>query len=315
MATRSLAGIAGVLACLALAFGFGWLAAVLARTSDLPLPERREASVKATAVSTLEGTVKTRRRGRVRAARLGEGDFVVAGDPLIEFDDLPLFESRSELELEVAELQASAGAGRRSTRPPLGARGQQIRLATLQHLEESYEISREEFERIRTLYNEGLLARLEFHREEREFEAVRQRLEEARATAREGPQEVPEPVNARDSLRLQRSERLLERLNRLPDTFVVRSPWDGVVRKIHVQAGDTPGLGTPLVTLSRASLLRLEADVESNVTVAAVRSACGVPGPIAFTLRDRVLSMASPSPRIRLGEECSVIVLVREPPE
>ena len=233
----------------------------------------------------------------------------------MEFDDLPLFESRADLEREIAEIRASVATGRQTEQPAPGSGGQQIRLAALRHLEESYETEREEFERFRTLYEEGLLARLEFERKEKEFETIRQRLDEARASASESQAEVRQPPEARASPQLRRSERLLERLNRLADTFVVRSPWDGVVRTVHVQAGHVPQRGAPLVTLSRSSLLRLESELPRNLTVVDVRSACGVPGPIAFTLRDRVMSMVSPSPRIRLGEECSVIVLVREPPE
>ena len=251
----------------------------------------------------------------MRAARLVSGDSVSAGDRLVEFDDLPLFESRADLEREIAELRASAATGRQVEEPALGSSGQQIRLAALSHLEKSYEREREEFERFRTLYKEGLLARLEFERKEKEFETIRQRLEKARRSASKSQAEMAPPTEARASPQLIRSERLLERLSRLPDTFVVRSPWDGIVRTVHVRAGQVPKRGAPLVTLSRASLLRLDAELATNVTVIAVRSACGVPGPIAFTVRDRIISMASPLPRLLLGEECDVIVGVRERPE
>ena len=305
-------------AAFALAVGLVWAGKFLGPAPALPLPGMQAVGIVAKAVSTLDGTVTAKRRGRVLAASVAPGETVRAGDPLIEFEDLPLFESRAELEREIAELQEGVAKADQTISPPPGqlqASGQELRLAALRHLEKSYGMALREFQRWKTLHEEGLVARVEFERRAAEFAELGQLLEEARATASLARAHEVVPTEDRISPALRRSERLLQRLSRLPDTFMLRSPWGGIVREIHVEEGEEPERGAPLVTLSRAALRRLEADVGKDTVIAAVQSACGVPGPFAFTLRDRVLAMTLPPSEAQLGDNCSVVVLTRQRPE
>ena len=269
--------------------------------------------VTARVVATLEDTVKARRTGRVVRAVRALGDPVAAGDPLIEFLDLPLLASRADMEAEIGALRERVASGRLASGGSQRAResGRALRLEALRNLEESHEAATREFDRWKVLHEEGLVARTEFEARAAEFAELERRLDEARAAAR---REEPEPssrVESPESRQLARSERLLGRLNRLSETFLVSSPWTGVVRAIHVGKGAVPERRTPLVTITRAALRRLEAEVGAETVVVSVRRACGIPGPFAFTRRDGVLEMATPPSGARLGGECEVVLLTR----
>ncbi len=301
-------------AAIGAAAGLVRLGPMLVPVPDLPVPEMQSVGVTAKVVSTLEGTIAAHRNGRVLRARLAPAEAVSAGDPLIEFEDLPLLASIAELEREIAELRegvARAAPARPSSQDVFRESGLQLRLAALRQLENSYETAQREFERWRTLYEEGLVARVEYEREAADFSELGRRLDQARAAASHANEEPASPAEIATPPALRRSEGLLERLSRLSGTFVVRSPWDGIVREIHVQEGEVPDRGAPLVTVSRAAFRRLEADVGTDFVIVAVRSACGIPGPFAFSLQDRVFSLAPPPSEARLGEECRVVLLTR----
>ena len=169
------------------AAGFmAWLGPAFLPVPDLPLPEWKTEETTATVVSALEGTVTAKRKGRVVAATVGPGEPVAAGDPLFRFEDLPLLASRAELEREIAALRESAAAG-----GPGGPDGldraresaREFRAAALRQLESSHETARTEFRRWEALYEEGLVARVEFERQAAEFSELDRQLQEARAAA------------------------------------------------------------------------------------------------------------------------------------
>lgn len=317
LGSTRVAALAGT-AALAVAGGLAWLGLSILSVPCLSIAHARAEEKTAKVVSTLEGTVTANRYGRVLASTVVPGETVDAGDPLIRFEDLALLSSRAELEREIDTIRkgvAAAGSAGQSRADRTRESGREVRLAALRQLESSYEAAQKEFERWEMLFDEGLIARVEFEEKAAGLSALGERLREARATAKrvsEGP--AAKGADAAPPA-LRRSERLLDRLSRLSDTFLVRSPWDGVVREIHVQEGEVPDRGAPLVTLSRAALRRLETELRTDTVAVGVRSACGVPGPFAFTLRDRVLAMTLPPSETQLGDNCSVVVLTRQRPE
>ena len=266
----------------------------------------------AEAVATIDGAVTTRRRGRVHALRCSPGDAVAAGDPLVEFEDLGLAESKSELDREIAALRAAAASTVPSKLDEARSGALQLRRAALRQLEDSYELARKDFERWKALQEGGLVARLEFEQKAQEFAALGTRLEEARARAEAADEAGAEPAEARVSPELRRAERLRQRLAQLPVTFVVKSPWDGRVRELHVSAGEAPPRGATLATVARVALSRLEADASSLEPIESVRSACGVPGPFPFDIRDGVLCLTAPDAGLRPGDRCEVAIWVRK---
>ncbi len=309
MPLRSVPSLIAVTVCGALAVAAGWSLSALMQVPEVAWPETREVALSARVVSTLEGTLVAMRRGRVRRAVSAPGDEVEAGDPLIEFDDLALFESRADLEREIEEGRAALAEESERRRLPIQSESARLRLAALRHIEQSYEMAHEEFERWKILKEEGLVARIDFEQKRAEFAAVTRRLEEARAAAEESPPEPDGRGERPQAPGLRRSERLLARLNRLPDTFVVRSRWNGAVRAIHVRAGDVPARGATLATISRSARGRLKAAAGSGLRIVEVRSACGIPGPFPFDLRDGVLSTIVPAAGLGPGRRCRLTVL------
>ena len=235
-------------------------------------PPAAKAELAAVAVATLEAPVKARRGGRVLALRVRPGDVVSRGDALIELEDLALQESKAELRREIADLSAVQSGPAKSPGP--GARGRQrdFRTAALQQLRETHRVA----------------------------------AAEAAASQREAAAEPSETTA------LRRARRLLERLRRLPETYVAASGCDGTVKELLVAVGDRPARGTAVATISCAALPKLEARIADTVTVVAIEEACGVPGPLAFTRAAGALRLAAPSPHLRPGDKCRLAVLIRK---
>ena len=289
----------------------GSLGVMLRPPPRISPPPVRPAVLSALAVGTRESVVTTRRRGRVTALRSSQGTTVAAGDPLVELVDVGLAEAKAELDRKISGLRG-AEASAQSRVDVVRSERRDLRQAALRQLEESYEFAREDFERWTALNEGGLVARLEFSEKEQEFTELGKRLAEARALAEKAEHDRNEAVVTRESPELRRAERLRERLDRLPGTFVVTSPWDGTVHEIHVAPGEATPRGAALVTLVRTALPRLEASTGNVGTIMMVRSACGVPGPLPFSVREGILGLAAPDASIRPGHRCEVVVWTRE---
>ena len=302
------APIAALLASLgAMAAGCGWEPGIWSGAIKLEPPNTSSAELTAVAVATLDAPVKARRGGRVLELRVGTGDVVAEGDALIEFEDLALEESKAAVRREIEELTAAHAAAGPTPAETARNASRDLRTAALSQLEETHSRASEEFERWTELFEEGLLARLDFEEKQQEFEALSTRLREARAAAQEPEAEVPsEPAD------LRRSQRLLERLQELPKTYLVESLWDGTVKEVLVAVGDMPERGAAVATVARAALPVLVAEITPGTAVVAIEEACGVPGPLAFSRREATLELAAPTPQLRPGDECLLAVSIRE---
>ncbi len=310
MPARPVSAVVAILAAVAVALGAALVGAPgpWASLPDLPPPVLRSTEVVATAVATLDASVKVSRSGRVVEVRCAPGDSVSAGDPLVELKDLALQESKRDLQRQVLDI--ATRLAEEPPRPSEQARqaDRDLRLGALRHLEETHAIASKELARWTELHEQGLAARLDFEQRQREFDDLSEHLRKARVLA----SETAPAVAAEDSPELRRSRRLLEQLERLPETFLVKSPWDGTVQQMLVSEGAEPGRGEVVATISRSALPRLEAGVAAGAAIAAVASACGIPGPLPFTLRDETLGLLAPSPRTRPGDNCRIVILIRE---
>lgn len=283
-----------------------WATAQYALPPAPDAPPTQRVNLTGRTVSTLEGVVRTKRRGRLLAIGAAVGKRVQAGEALFTFEDLGLQESRADLEREIAGLRERAETVRASA--PRND-SQAVRLAALEHLGQTVERGRKDFERWQALYDEGLLARVEFEAKQLEFAALEERLAAARAeAASHHPAESDRP----DPPALRRARRLLARVESLSESFSVASPWDGSVSEIHVEAGDSPDRNAALATVVRDALPRVEAALGGIRSVVAVIEACGVPGPLPFTVRKATLHLLAPLPSLRPGDACPVTVSARK---
>lgn len=258
------------------------------------------------AVATLRGVVRTKRRGRLVGSAAAIGKRVQAGEPLFTFEDLGLQESRADLEREISALRERAENVTSNSR---NSDSQAVRRAALQHLGQTVERGRKDFERWQALYDEGLLARVEFEAKKLEFAALEERLAAARA---EAARHRPAESERTDPPALRRARRLLARVESLSDSFSVESPWDGSVSGIHVEVGSSPARNTTLATIARDALSHIEAATGGTRSIVAVIEACGVPGPLPFTVREETLRLLAPLPSLRPGDDCPVTVSTRK---
>ena len=283
-----------------------WATAISALPPAPDSPPTRQVRLAGRAVATLQGVMRTKRRGRVLGIAATVGQHVRSGEALFTFKDLGLQESRTDLEHEISALRERAENVTASV-PVSDA--QAVRKAALQHLGQTVERGRKDFERWQALYDEGLLARVEFEAKKLEFAALKERLATARAEAASLP---PTESERADPPALSRARRLLARVESLSDSFSVASPWDGSVSEIHVEVGDSPARKAPLATITRDALPQIEARTSGTRSIVAVIEACGVPGPLPFTVREETLRLLAPLPSLRPGDSCPVTVSTRK---
>ena len=300
-----------VTASVGVAAGLYWMVAGSSAAFVLAPERTRTVAIGAEVVATLRAEVRTTRRGRVVAGLAEPGERIDAGDALFEFEDLTLIDSRAKLEGEIAALREQAVEKPDTQLIDVRAEGQAVRRAALLHMEETHRLAQEEFGRWQSLYDQGLVARLEYEQKAREIGALEARLDQARAAASQEPEQPMAPAKPEVPPELRRSERLLARLAELPGTFLVKSPWDGTVVAIHCETGCEPRRGEPLATLDRFARPRVRTDVGSIATIVALRSVCGTPGPFGFTLRNGILETLAPSPGLQPGDDCTVVATVR----
>lgn len=284
----------------------GWANAILALPPAPDSPPTRRVRLAGRTVATRDGVVRTKRRGRLLAVAAKVGQRVEAGEELFTFEDLGLQESRADLKREISELRERAEEVAASV-PRSDSRA--VRLAALQHLGQTVERGRKDLERWQELYDEGLLARVEFEAKKLEFDALEKRLGAARAEAAK-PQ--PAASDRTDPPALRRAQRLLARVESLSDSFSVASPWDGSVSEIHVEVGDSPARNAPLATVVRDAMPNVEAATDGTRGIVAVIEACGVPGPLPFTVREKTLRLLAPLPSLDPGDNCPVTVSARK---
>lgn len=287
-----------------------WHVASFPAVPSLPRPVLRTLELQAKVVAGAADVLRTKRRGRVLVVHVAPGCMVGAGAPLVEFQDLALLEKRASLQRKISALQAGSAGAHETQHGASPKAGHDIRLAVLQDLRHSYTSARKDFARWTALYKEGLVARVEYERRQRDLAALRVRWQAAHAsTSRPGTGKVGhgEPVPTE----LQRLRSLLDRLARLPTTFLVNSPRQVWVQEVHMSPGEIASRGASVVTVARFALPRLEASVERQKQIVAVQSACGIPGPFAFTIRDGLLSLLAPSPEMFPGKACRLELLFR----
>ena len=133
----------------------------------------------------------------------------------------------------------------------------------------------------------GLVARLEFKKKEEEFAELGQRLAEARALAEQAEQDRNEAGRQARIAGAAAVRAASREAGPAPRDLRGDEPvGTGRFARVHVAAGEATPRGAALVTLVRTALPRLEASTGDLGAVMMVRSACGVPGPLPFTVRE-----------------------------
>ena len=208
-----------------------------------PPAERMPLPARSVARETI--AIRTPRLAKVLEAPVAAGDGIAAGQPLLVLRDLAIAGKRAAAQDELRRLEADAAAveARSAAARQTEAR---VRAEAVRRLEKDYRAALQDFARWQELFDEGLLARVEYERRKQDMES--RRLEAK--SAREAADRLPVPDVRPESRSLARSRRMLERLDALADTFVLRAPRDAVVAEIAVSPGDTPVRGAVLMLLA-----------------------------------------------------------------
>jgi biotin carboxyl carrier protein len=228
--------------------------------------------------------VRTSRHAEVIEVAASVGDGVIEGQALIVLRDLALVEKLAEVRAEVTRLQAGIVETLAHASSVEQAESR-ARLATVRQIEADYEAELQDFERLRKLFDEGLLARVEYEQHQRDLEMSRVEAETARESIdRPSTPDAPRAIDG-----LASAHRMLERLEALPDQFILTAPQDAVVEDIFVSSGDSPERGSVLMLLRENSRPRLIANLPAGVRAAGVIEVCGKPGQFEFEIVDETL--------------------------
>ncbi len=188
--------------------------------------------------------IGTSRLANVLEVSVAVGDRVAAGQFLLVLRDLAIVRKRAAANEELRRLEAATAKAEARSSAVRQAESR-VRSEAARRMEADYRAVLKDFERLQELFDEGLLARVEYERHKKDMESRRLEAKAARESIdRSSVPDVREEIKSLASAR-----RSLERLESLSDTFVLRTPWDAVVEEIAVAPGDTPDRGSVLMLL------------------------------------------------------------------
>lgn len=206
--------------------------------------------------------------GKLASVPVEEGDRVRRGQVIATLENADYRAAVASARATVAQREAEL------RRVVNGARGQERHEAeaAVREAEAILRQNESEMARRRTLFDDGVIAREEFERAEREFRVARERTEAARQRALLVNDDAREEdrsaaVAAVEYARAQ----LAEAEARLAKT-AIHAPLDGVIVRKHLHAGEmvSDQMNTVIVTVADTSVLRVRADID-EVDVARIR--------------------------------------------
>jgi HlyD family secretion protein len=200
--------------------------------------------------------------GKLASVSVEEGDRVRRGQIIATLEN-------ADYHAQVASAAALVEQREAQLRRVVNGARDQERLAASAAVEETaavVESTRAETKRRQILYGQGVIAREEAERAEREYLVARARWEAAgqRHALVDDDAREEDRAESRAGVALARAELALARA-RLEKT-VIRSPIDGIVLRKHLERGESVSdqFSTPIVTVADSSILRVRADVDET---------------------------------------------------
>ncbi len=227
-------GIAGGALAVAAILGYGlWLG-----THPAPEPFYGMAQAK-----TVQVAAKV--TGRVEKLLVREGDDVAPGALLMQLD-IPEIEAKLR---EVQALQAAAGA--KSSLVHEGARPQEIRAARAQELQAQAgeELARKTYNRIQTLYKDGLISKQKYDEALAQYRSARELLEMAREQLSIAQTGARTQEKEAASAMAEQAAQGVNQVASLAKEKDVTSPLAAEVSEIYIEEGEIAAAGVPLVSL------------------------------------------------------------------
>ncbi len=200
--------------------------------------------------------------GKLQSVRVEEGDWVKAGEVIavLENDDYRarVASAQAELERREAELRRVIN----------GARTQERReaWAELKAAEAVLQNSRIELERRQTGYRQGVFAKEEADRAERDYGVAEARYQAALERYRLVDDEAREEDRSRAEAEVATARARLAEAQALYEKTFVRAPIAGVILRKYLKTGESVSdqRDTPIVSLADVSRLRVRVDVDET---------------------------------------------------
>jgi HlyD family secretion protein len=247
--------------------------------TEAPLGAQTETRIAAPGVveaASEEITVRAEVAGRLTSVAVEEGEHVARGQIVARLDDAlartRVQAAEAEVKLRQAELSALLNGANPLERREIWIRMKEAEAAVSQ--------ARAEYDRRKTLFDEGALAEEEVERAARDLEVAQQRADEA-ALAR---QMIAAKASTTDRQRAQaavdaaRANQAEART--LLDKTTIRAPLEGAVVHRFLQPGELAEQSTPILTVADLSRLRVRAEVdEADITSVAVGQRAYVSAP------------------------------------
>lgn len=196
-------------------------------------------------VDASEYRVSNKVPGRIDSLYVKEGDRVKAGDTLAHICS-PQVEAKM-MQAEAVKNAASA----QSRKAKVGARSQQKQMAyqVWQKAKAAVEVYRKSFERVRGLYEKGVVSAQKFDEVEAQYKVAQAdcaAAEQQYLMAEEGARR--EDIDAAAALVNQAGGAVAEVQSYLDDSYLI-APSDGEVVEIFAKMGDLIGTGSPVMSI------------------------------------------------------------------
>jgi len=235
----------------------------LAPTAAMPASDRRLV-VAPGLVEPMSEEVKigSELDGKLRRVMVDEGDRVARGQVIAVLEKAD-YEARVELaQADLAERRAAL------ERLLNGARTEERREAdaAVREARAVLDTASAEWERRRTLLDEGAISRTEFDTVEREYRVAQARLEAAQQHFALVDAAARPDDRLRAEAEIRAAEASLANAQALCEKTIIRSPLDGVVLRRYRKTGESVIAKdeTPIVSLGATSRLRVRVDVDET---------------------------------------------------
>ncbi len=201
--------------------------------------------------------------GRIDAVLVDEGDRVTEGQVLARLDDSVQQAARASavarLAMAHAELDRVVNGARTEERREADAGRAQAQVA--------FEQARLEADRRRNLFTDGVIAREEFERAERDERLARARLDEATERARTVQADARSDERARAEAAVALAQAQIAEVDAQLAKTTLRAPQDGVVVRRYRRTGETISFDrreTLVFTMANPDTLRVRVDVDET---------------------------------------------------
>ena len=208
--------------------------------------------------------------GRITELSLVEGDSVELNDFLVQIESIQneadVLSAQASLDAAASELVGMEASIRASEASLESARVDKRRI------EAEFELNRQQFARVEEMYEEGLMARDEFERQESAYRVSVVQVESAEARIAQADAQLAQVLQQREGTRIRigQQEAALIRARDGLDKTTITAPLSGVITYLPVNVGEVAitgmqnSAGTTLMTIADMSDITAEVLVDET---------------------------------------------------